>query len=98
MDEKERVKKNEEILIESKNFFEMYKKEIGESIRKGKKVIFTSILGVVVISLAYSLTKFVFTSLDQAQTGEEGLEFSTSPAPLPEPGTGNGGSMPWSVN
>ena len=30
MDEKERVKKNEEILIESKNFFEMYKKEIGE--------------------------------------------------------------------
>src|SRR3989338_6252137 len=39
MDEKERVKKNEEILIESKNFFEMYKKEIGEYIRRGKNVI-----------------------------------------------------------
>ncbi len=32
--------KNEELLIEAKNFFEFYKKEIGESIRKGRNVIY----------------------------------------------------------
>jgi replicative DNA helicase Mcm len=32
-------KKSEEFLIEAKNFFESYKKQIGESIRKGTKVI-----------------------------------------------------------
>jgi len=32
--------KNEELMIEAKNFFEFYKKEIGESIRKGKNVIY----------------------------------------------------------
>ncbi len=31
--------KNEELMIEAKNFFEFHKKEIGESIRKGKNVI-----------------------------------------------------------
>lgn len=31
---------NEELISESKLFFETYKKEIGESIRKGKKVVF----------------------------------------------------------
>jgi len=31
--------KNEELIIEAKNFFEFHKKEIGESIRKGKNVI-----------------------------------------------------------
>jgi len=31
---------NEELIIEAKAFFEVYKKEIGRSIRKGKKVIF----------------------------------------------------------
>lgn len=31
--------KNEDLMIEAKNFFEFYKKEIGESIRKGKNVI-----------------------------------------------------------
>jgi len=33
-------KGSEELIIEAKSFFETYKKEIGESIRKGKKVIF----------------------------------------------------------
>jgi len=33
-------KGSEELIIEAKSFFESYKKEIGESIRKGKKVIF----------------------------------------------------------
>jgi len=33
-------KGSEELIIEAKAFFESYKKEIGESIRKGKKVIF----------------------------------------------------------
>jgi replicative DNA helicase Mcm len=33
-------KGSEELIIEAKAFFETYKKEIGESIRKGKKVIF----------------------------------------------------------
>lgn len=32
-------KKSEEFLIEAKNFFESYKKQVGESIRKGTKVI-----------------------------------------------------------
>jgi replicative DNA helicase Mcm len=32
--------KNEELIAEGKLFFETYKKEIGESIRKGKKVVF----------------------------------------------------------
>ena len=31
---------NEELISEAKLFFETYKKEIGKSIRKGKKVIF----------------------------------------------------------
>jgi len=33
---------NEDLLIEAKSFFETYKKDIGESIRKGKKVVFVS--------------------------------------------------------
>ena len=32
--------KNEELLIEAKNFFDFYKKELGESLRKGNKVVF----------------------------------------------------------
>ncbi len=35
-------KNNEELIIESKAFFDTYKKEIGESIRKGKKVVFVN--------------------------------------------------------
>ncbi len=35
-------KSNEELIIESKSFFETYKKEIGESVRKGKKVVFVN--------------------------------------------------------
>ena len=31
--------KNEELLIEAKNFFDFYKKELGESIRKGNNII-----------------------------------------------------------
>ncbi len=34
-------KKAEELLIEAKNFFEFYKKEVGHSIRKGENVVFT---------------------------------------------------------
>jgi replicative DNA helicase Mcm len=33
-------KSNEDIIIEAKSFFETYKKDIGESIRKGRKVVF----------------------------------------------------------
>jgi len=32
--------KNEELIIEAKNFFDYYKKELGESLRKGDQVIF----------------------------------------------------------
>jgi len=35
-------KSNEDLIIESKTFFEAYKKDIGESIRKGKKVVFVN--------------------------------------------------------
>jgi len=33
---------NEDLIIEAKSFFETYKKEVGESIRKGKKVVLVS--------------------------------------------------------
>ncbi|MBU2616071.1 MAG: hypothetical protein KKC19_03130 [Nanoarchaeota archaeon] len=41
MEEDSQVKKpaNEELMIEAKNFFDSYKKEVGDSIRKGKSVI-----------------------------------------------------------
>tara|TARA_Y100000034_G_scaffold124917_1_gene173728 strand:+ start:803 stop:3838 length:3036 start_codon:yes stop_codon:yes gene_type:complete len=35
-------KSNEDLTIEAKQFFETYKKEIGESIRKGKRVVFVN--------------------------------------------------------
>ncbi|MFA5174134.1 MAG: LAGLIDADG family homing endonuclease [Candidatus Pacearchaeota archaeon] len=35
-------KGNEEFIVEAKAFFETYKKEIGESIRRGKKVVFVN--------------------------------------------------------
>jgi len=38
--EKEGKSKNEELILEAKNFFEFNKKEIGDSIRKGKNTIF----------------------------------------------------------
>ena len=39
------VTENEELMIEAKSFFTTYKKEIGESIRKGKKVVFINYNG-----------------------------------------------------
>jgi replicative DNA helicase Mcm len=39
-DEKQGKSKNEELIIEAKNFFESYKKKIGESLKKGGKVIY----------------------------------------------------------
>ena len=36
--------KNEELMIEAKGFFDFYKKEMGESLRKGKNVIFLDFL------------------------------------------------------
>src|SRR3989344_4343369 len=35
-------KSTEDLIIEAKAFFEIYKKEIGESIRKGKRVVFVN--------------------------------------------------------
>ena len=32
--------RNEELTIEAKNFFDFYKKEVGESMRRGKNVVF----------------------------------------------------------
>jgi len=32
--------KNEELMIEAKNFFESYKKELGESLKKADNVIY----------------------------------------------------------
>lgn len=45
-EEKERAmrSKNEELLIEAKNFFDFYKKELGDSLRKGNNVIFLDFL------------------------------------------------------
>lgn len=36
----EKKPKNEELIIEAKNFFDFYKKELGESIRKGNNIIY----------------------------------------------------------
>ncbi len=36
--------KNEELLVEAKSFFDFYKKELGESIRKGKNVIYVDFI------------------------------------------------------
>jgi replicative DNA helicase Mcm len=38
----DKKKSNEELIIEAKSFFETYKKEVGESIRKGRKVVFVN--------------------------------------------------------
>ena len=35
---------NEDLIIEAKTFFEAYKKELGESIRKGKKVVLVNLM------------------------------------------------------
>lgn len=45
MKERDKLKsKNEELLLEAKNFFEFHKKELGESIRKGKNIIYTDFM------------------------------------------------------
>lgn len=38
----DKKKTNEELIAEAKSFFETYKKEIGESIRKGRRVVFVN--------------------------------------------------------
>ncbi len=38
----DKKKTNEELITEAKSFFETYKKEIGDSIRRGKKVVFVN--------------------------------------------------------
>ncbi len=38
----DKKKTNEELIAEAKSFFETYKKEIGDSIRKGKRVVFVN--------------------------------------------------------
>ena len=42
--EAESRSKREELITEAKNFFDFYKKEIGESIRKGNKVIYLNFM------------------------------------------------------
>lgn len=46
MEPEENIKKskNEELIIEAKNFFESYKKEVGESLRKGSNVIYVNFM------------------------------------------------------
>ena len=44
----DKIKGNDELLAEAKLFFETYKKEVGESIRKGRRVVFVSFSGAVV--------------------------------------------------
>jgi hypothetical protein len=38
----EKRKKQEELTLEAKNFFDSYKKELGESIRKEERVVYIS--------------------------------------------------------
>ncbi len=38
----DKKKSNEELITEAKSFFETYKKEVGDSIRKGRKVVFVN--------------------------------------------------------
>jgi DNA replicative helicase MCM subunit Mcm2 (Cdc46/Mcm family) len=46
MDEqtKEAKPKNDELMIEAKNFFDFHKKELGESLRKGRSIIYLDFL------------------------------------------------------
>ena len=43
-EEPQKKSKNEELIIEAKNFFESYKKEVGESLRKGSNVIYVNFM------------------------------------------------------
>ena len=54
--------KNEELIIEAKNFFDFYKKELGESIRKGKNVIYLDFM---------KLTEFSNTLSDEILSNPE---------------------------
>ncbi len=65
---------NEELIIEAKSFFSTYKKEIGESIRKGRKVIFINfdnlashspILAEALISNPEELLQILETALEE---------------------------------
>jgi len=67
-------KGSEELIIEAKSFFDTYKKEIGESIRKGKKVVFINfddvashspILAEALISSPEELLQILETSLEE---------------------------------
>jgi replicative DNA helicase Mcm len=68
------IKGSEELIQESKSFFNTYKKEIGESIRKGKKVVFISfndlashspVLSEALISNPEEMLQILETSLEE---------------------------------
>ncbi len=68
------IKGSEELIIEAKSFFNTYKKEIGESIRKGKKVVFISfndlashspVLSEALISNPEEILQILETSLEE---------------------------------
>jgi len=54
--------KNDELMIEAKNFFDFHKKELGESIRKGKNVIALDFM---------KLTEYSNKLADEVLTGPE---------------------------
>jgi len=55
--EAESRSKREELITEAKNFFDFYKKEIGESIRKGNKVIYLNFMKLAEFSKSLSDNK-----------------------------------------
>ena len=68
------IKGSEELIIEAKGFFNTYKKEIGESIRKGKKVVFINfddlashspVLSEALISTPEEILQILETSLEE---------------------------------
>ncbi len=71
-------KTNEDLLIEAKSFFDSYKKEIGESARKGRKVLFINFEDLALISpiLSEALISSPEEILQLLETALEGVGYS----------------------
>ncbi len=75
------LKKPEDIIQESKNFFEAYKKEVGKSIREGEKIVYLDFPNIAEFSpsLSEKLLEFPEESLAYLETALEESGLVTNP-------------------